>query len=117
MCGLIKQAAGLRQLKATGRPRAGAVFWLHVVAYNLIRLANLLSPWRCWHEPGATKRSADRRRLAGGLDASPLIGPAFISLLDSHMDPDVHGRYFSGRLSITLIRLSSISEVPNPESY
>lgn len=40
----IKQAAGLRQLKARGRSRVGAVLRLHVVAYNLIRLANLLSP-------------------------------------------------------------------------
>lgn len=42
--GWIKQSAGLRQLKARGRSRVGAVFRLHVVAYNLIRLANLLSP-------------------------------------------------------------------------
>ncbi len=42
--GWIKQAAGLRQLKARGRSGVGAVFRLHVVAYNLIRLANLLSP-------------------------------------------------------------------------
>ena len=42
--GWIKQAAGLRQLKARGRSRVGAVFRLHVVAYNLIRLANLLRP-------------------------------------------------------------------------
>jgi len=42
--GWMKQAAGLRQLKARGRSRVGAVFRLHVVAYNLIRLANLLSP-------------------------------------------------------------------------
>jgi transposase len=42
--GWIKQAAGLRQLKARGRSRVGAVFRLHVVAYNLIRLASLLSP-------------------------------------------------------------------------
>ena len=42
--GWIKQAAGLRQLKARGRSKVGAVFGLHVVAYNLIRLANLLSP-------------------------------------------------------------------------
>lgn len=42
--GWIKQTAGLRQLKARGRSRVGAVFRLHVVAYNLIRLANLLSP-------------------------------------------------------------------------
>ena len=42
--GWIKQASGLRQLKARGRSRVGAVFRLHVVAYNLIRLANLLSP-------------------------------------------------------------------------
>jgi len=42
--GWIKQAAGLRQLRARGRSRVGAVFRLHVVAYNLIRLTNLLSP-------------------------------------------------------------------------
>ncbi|KEF41499.1 MAG: transposase [Cyanobium sp. CACIAM 14] len=41
--GWIKQAAGLRQLKARGRSRVGAVFRLHVVAYNLIRLTNVLS--------------------------------------------------------------------------
>ena len=40
--GWIKQAAGLRQLKARGRSRVGAVFRLHVVAYNLIRISNLL---------------------------------------------------------------------------
>ena len=38
----IKQAAGLRQLKARGRTKVGAVFRLHVVAYNLIRITNLL---------------------------------------------------------------------------
>jgi hypothetical protein len=42
--GVHVKAAGLRQLKARGRSRVGAVFRLHVVAYNLIRLANLLSP-------------------------------------------------------------------------
>ncbi len=42
--GWIKQAAGLRHLKARGRSRVGAVFRLHMVAYNLIRLANLLGP-------------------------------------------------------------------------
>ncbi|KEF40822.1 MAG: hypothetical protein ER33_14980, partial [Cyanobium sp. CACIAM 14] len=42
--GCIKQAAALRQLKARGRSRVGAVFRLHVVAYNLICLAHLLSP-------------------------------------------------------------------------
>jgi hypothetical protein len=40
--GWIKQAAGLRQLKARGRTKVGAVFRLHVVAYNLIRITNLL---------------------------------------------------------------------------
>ncbi len=42
--GWIKQAAGLRKLKARGRFRVGAVFRLQVMAYNLIRLANLLTP-------------------------------------------------------------------------
>ncbi|MCS5698422.1 hypothetical protein NZK32_05110 [Cyanobium sp. FGCU-52] len=41
--GWIKQAARLRQLKARVRSRIGAVFRLHVMAYNLIRLANLLA--------------------------------------------------------------------------
>ena len=40
--GWIKQSAGLRQLKARGRSKVGAVFRLHVVAYNLIRISNLL---------------------------------------------------------------------------
>jgi IS5 family transposase len=40
--GWIKQSAGLRQLKAQGRSKVGAVFRLHVVAYNLIRITNLL---------------------------------------------------------------------------
>jgi hypothetical protein len=40
--GWIKQAAGLRQLKARGRSKVGAVFRLHVVAYNLLRITNLL---------------------------------------------------------------------------
>lgn len=39
--GWIKQAAGLRQLKARGRSKVGAVSRLHVVAYNLIRITNL----------------------------------------------------------------------------
>ena len=38
----MKQAAGQRLLKARGRSRVGAVFRLHVVAYNLIRITNLL---------------------------------------------------------------------------
>jgi IS5 family transposase len=40
--GWIKQAAGIRQLKARGRSKVAAVFRLHVVAYNLIRITNLL---------------------------------------------------------------------------
>ncbi|MCP9823606.1 transposase [Cyanobium sp. L1E-Cus] len=42
MFGWVKQAAGLRQLKARGRSKVGAVFRLLVVAYNLIRITNLL---------------------------------------------------------------------------
>jgi transposase len=40
--GWIKQSAGLRQLKARGRSKVGAVSRLHLVAYNLIRITNLL---------------------------------------------------------------------------
>jgi hypothetical protein len=38
----IKQSAGLRQLKSRGRSKVGAVFRLDLVAYNLIRITNLL---------------------------------------------------------------------------
>jgi hypothetical protein len=40
--GWIKQSAGLRQLKARGRSKVGAIFRLHVVANNLIRITNRL---------------------------------------------------------------------------
>ena len=46
MFGWIKQAAGLGQLKALGRSKVGAVFRLQVVAYNLIRITNLLRTWK-----------------------------------------------------------------------
>jgi hypothetical protein len=34
----------LRQFKLRGTAKVSAVFGLHVVAYNLIRLGNLLNP-------------------------------------------------------------------------
>ncbi len=40
--GWIKQWGGLRQFKVRGSEKVGAVFGLHVIAYNLIRLSNLL---------------------------------------------------------------------------
>ncbi len=43
--GWIKQAAGLRQLKARGRAKLGAVFRLHLMAYHLIPITNLLRSW------------------------------------------------------------------------
>jgi IS5 family transposase len=42
--GWIKQWGGLRQVKVRGTEKVSAVFGLHVVAYNLIRLGNLLKP-------------------------------------------------------------------------
>jgi transposase len=42
--GWIKQFGGLSQFKLRGRSNVSAVFGLHVIAYNLIRLGNLLSP-------------------------------------------------------------------------
>jgi len=42
--GWIKQFAGLRQFKLRGQGNVSAAFGLHVIAYNLIRLGNLLSP-------------------------------------------------------------------------
>jgi hypothetical protein len=42
--GWIKQWGGLRQFKLRGTEKVSAVFGLHVIAYNLIRLGNLLEP-------------------------------------------------------------------------
>ena len=42
--GWIKQFRGLRQFKLRGRDKVSAVFGLHVIAYNLIRLSNILRP-------------------------------------------------------------------------
>lgn len=42
--GWIKQWGGLRQFKLRGTEKVSAVFGLHVIAYNLIRLGNLLTP-------------------------------------------------------------------------
>jgi hypothetical protein len=43
MFGWIKQWGGLRQFKLRGTEKVAAVFSLHVIAHNLIRLANLLT--------------------------------------------------------------------------
>ena len=40
----VKQWGGLRQFKLRGTDNVAAVFGLHVIAYNLIRLGNLLRP-------------------------------------------------------------------------
>ena len=40
----IKQSGGLRQFKLRGTEKVAAVFGLHVIAYNLIHLGNLLRP-------------------------------------------------------------------------
>jgi transposase len=42
--GWIKQFGGLRQFKLRGQGKVSAVFGLQVIAYNLIRLGNLLRP-------------------------------------------------------------------------
>ena len=44
MFGWIKAFGGLRQFKVRGTENVSAVFGLHVIAYNLIRLGNLLKP-------------------------------------------------------------------------
>jgi hypothetical protein len=41
--GWIKQLSGLRQVKVRGTENVSAVFGLHVIAYNLVRLGNLLN--------------------------------------------------------------------------
>ena len=40
--GWIKQAAGFRQCKHRGREKVSGVFLLHVIAYDMVRLANIL---------------------------------------------------------------------------
>jgi len=42
--GWIKQFGGLRQFKLRGQENVSAVFGVHVIAYNLIRLGNLFRP-------------------------------------------------------------------------
>jgi hypothetical protein len=42
--GWIKQCGGMRQFKLRGTESVSAVFGLHVIAHNLIRLGNLLKP-------------------------------------------------------------------------
>ncbi len=42
--GWIKAFGGLRQFKLRATEKVAAVFGLHVIAYNLIRLGNLLQP-------------------------------------------------------------------------
>ena len=42
--GWIKAFGGLRQFKLRGQENVSAVFGLHVIAYNLIRLGNLFNP-------------------------------------------------------------------------
>ena len=40
----LKAFGGLRQFKLRGQDKVSAVFGLHVIAYNRIRLGNLLKP-------------------------------------------------------------------------
>ena len=42
--GWLKAFGGLRQFKLRGQENVSAVFGLHVIDYNLIRLGNLLQP-------------------------------------------------------------------------
>jgi hypothetical protein len=42
--GWLKAFGGLLQFKLRGQEKGSAVFGLHVIAYNLIRLGNLLKP-------------------------------------------------------------------------
>jgi hypothetical protein len=64
--GWIKQASGLRQLKARGRSNLGALFRLNVVAYNLIRITNLLRHRRRWHEGIDQAPKASKTRVKAG---------------------------------------------------
>ena len=41
---LLNSSAAWRQFKLRGRDNVSAVFGLHVIAYNLIRLSNILMP-------------------------------------------------------------------------
>jgi hypothetical protein len=63
--GWIKQWGGLRQFKLRGTGKVSAVFGLHVIAFNLIRLGNLLNPvdggcMRCVFPRGVAGRQGSR---------------------------------------------------------
>ena len=60
--GWIKQAAWLSQLKPRWRSRVGAALRLHVAAYNLIRLVNLLSLRDALACTGSGELRGDHRR-------------------------------------------------------
>jgi hypothetical protein len=55
--GWIKAFCGLRQFKLRGQETVCVVFGLHVIAYNLIRLGNMLIPtaWRRHVQPEAQR--------------------------------------------------------------
>jgi hypothetical protein len=58
--GLIKQLGDLRQFKMRGSKKVGAIFGLHVIAYNLIRLSSWLPrvvARRCPPESGNAPKS------------------------------------------------------------
>lgn len=47
---LIKPAAGLQNCKHQGRGTVGAIFSLHLIAYDKVRLGKILRAKRLYHE-------------------------------------------------------------------
>jgi hypothetical protein len=86
--GWIKQAAWLSQLKPRWRSRVGAALRLHVVAYNLIRLVNLLS----LRDALACKGSGEEITEGPAIQKRFDIGGQFRSSRENRMDAEAHGR-------------------------
>ena len=86
--GWIKQAAWLSQLKPRWRSRVGAALRLHVVAYNLIRLVNLLS----LRDALACKGSGEEITEGPAIQKRFDIGGQFRSSRENRLDAEAHGR-------------------------
>ncbi|MFM7674471.1 MAG: IS5 family transposase [Synechococcus sp.] len=63
--GWIKQFGGLRQFKLRGQGKVSAVFGLQVIAYNLIRLGNLLRPVAAAARAGCSPEGGKAQAASG----------------------------------------------------
>jgi hypothetical protein len=75
--GWIKQWGGLRQFKLRGTGKVSAVFGLHVISYNLIRLGNLLKPQLAGSGMnGGLARGVARRQRSGSHNRTKALNRA-----------------------------------------